>query len=366
MTIVMHRRRWYAAPAVAVAALLALVGCSAPSATGAGQSAGASSDASASAASSDLLPPAEGKTTYPLTVTSAVGEIVIPERPDRIAMASSWDGDLFAALRVVPVATDEQIKFYPWAVEQFPVEIETLWPVSDEAYPAETIATTSPQLIVDTLATDAAEVQKISAIAPVLGAPEATGEDSTWRDRLLLLGDVLDLSGRAQQVIDDYDASFARIRAEHPEFAGKTVDYVAFYGSEYGAGLLNTAGSDAEGLFSSLGLAPNPNAGNTAFDDAISDELWGTLTGDVLIISNQDAEGFAEFFANPLIQGLESVQSGRVIVLDVDSKAWTVSHDGELTEFTGHFGRAFNYGPLAHLELADLLVPLIADVLGSR
>ena len=82
----------------------------------------------------------------------------------------------------------------------------------------------------------------------------------------------------------------------------------------------------------------------------------------MLVISNQDAEGFADFFANPLIQSLESVKSGRVLVLDVDSTAWTVSHDGEPTPFTGHFGRAFNYGPLAHLEIAELLTPLLAEL----
>lgn len=355
----MLRRSRHAVPAIALAALLAIAGCAPTVPTTATTPTGAS----APEVSDSRLPPAEGKVTYPLTVTSSVGEIVIPARPSRIVMASSWDGDLFAALGVAPVATDEQIAFYPWTLDAFPAEIETLWPIGDEPYPAETITATSPELVVDTLATDKATVQKIGAIVPVLGAPAATGEDSTWRDRILLLGEVLDLSSRAQQVIDDYDVAFEGIRAEHPEFAGKTVDYVAFYGTEYGASLLNTAGSDAEALFNSLGFSPNPNAAETAFDDGISDELWGTLAGDVLVISNQEPEGFEKFFSNPLIQGLDSVKAGRVVVLDLDTKAWTVSHDGKLTSFAGHFGRAFNYGPLAHLEIAGLLTPLLAQTL---
>jgi len=357
MTITMPRRRRHTLPAIALTALLALVGCAA---------AGPESlpeVEKAPEAADGLLPAAEGKTVYPLTVTSAVGEIVIEKRPGRVVMASSWDGDLFAALGVTPVATDEQITFYPWVLDRLPAEIETLWPVGDETYPAETIATTSPHLIVDTGATDPVEVQKISAVAPVLGAPEATAADSTWQDRILMLGEVLDLSDRAQKVIDDYDATFEQIRSEHPKFAGKTVDYVTFYGTEWGADLLNIAGSDAEALFSKLGFDANPNAANTAFEEGISDELWGTLTGDVLVISNQDAAGFADFYENPLLQGLESVKSGRVVILDVETTQWTVSHDGELTEFTGHFGRAFNYGPLAHLELAALVTPLLAEAL---
>lgn len=350
MPITGVRVRSRAVTLIALAVLLSLVGCAAPGSAGEGDD------------SRELLPPAEGNTAYPLVVTSAVGEIEIAERPRRVVMASSWDGDLFAALGVVPVATDEQIEFYPWALEKFPVEIETLWPMGDQPYPAETIAAASPDLIVDTLATDPAQVDKLGAIAPVLGAPEDSGADGTWQDRILLLGEVFDLSERAQKVIADYDATFERIREEHPEFAGTSVDYVAFYGTEFGAGLLNTAGSDAEALFTRLGFDPSPSADDTALDDGISDELWGTFSGDVLVISNQDAEGFADFFANPLIQSLESVKSGRVLVLDVDSTAWTVSHDGEPTPFTGHFGRAFNYGPLAHLEIAELLTPLLAEL----
>lgn len=353
----MLRRRWHAVPAIMLAALLALAGCASTDPTGTQ----GSTEPSATDASSSRLPPAEGKTAYPLTMTTSVGEIVIQKRPSRIVMASSWDGDLFAALGVAPVATDEQIKFYPWTLERFPVPIETLWPTSEEGYPAETIAATSPDLIVDTLATDKASTQKIGAIAPVLGAPAKTGEDSTWRDRILLLGEVLDLSDHAQKVIADYDATFEGIRADHPEFAGKTVDYVAFYGTDYESSLLNLKGSDAEALFDSLGFAPNPNASNKAFDEGISDELWGTLSGDVLVISNQEPEGFKKFYSNPLIQGLDSVKSGRVVILDVDSKDWTVSHDGQPTDFKGHFGRAFNYGPLAHIELANLLTPLLAE-----
>jgi len=341
--------------AVALSALLALAGCSA-------EEQPADAAVTSTAGTSEHLPAAQGQTEYPLTLATALGEITVEERPERVAMASSWDGDLFAALGVTPVATDEQIDFYPWVTEALG-ESETVWAQGDETYPAETIATTSPDLIVDTLAVDTAETEKSADVAPFLGAPEATGDASTWQERILLLGEVLDLSDRAQQVIDDYDASFETVRTEHPEFAGKTVDYLAFYGADYAAGLLNIAGSDAEQLFTRMGFAPNPLAEETTLEEGVSDELLGTLQGDVLVISNQDAENFAAFYDDPLLQGLESVRNGNVVILDVDSDGWTVSHDGELTDFHGHFGRSFNYGPLAHQELTALLTPLLAQAL---
>lgn len=344
------RRRWTTIPACAAALALLLASCASADTPGSGRA----------ESSAHLLPAAEGSTEYPLTLTSALGEIVIPERPERVVMATSWDADLFAALGVSPVGTDDQVTFYPWAVEAYPSEIETVWPVGDVQYPAEQIAATAPELIVDSFAVDAESVAQLGDIAPVLGAPEEAGDSATWQERILLLGEALDLSERAQKVVDDYDAAFLALRSEHPEFDGKTVDYVVHWG-EAGTGFINTAGSDAEALFTDLGFAPSSNAANASFEEVLSDELLGTLTGDVLLISNQveDAE-FQEFYSNPLIQGLESVKNGRVLVLTLDQDDFTVTHDGDPTGFVGHFGRAFSVGPLSKVEIAELVSPLLS------
>ncbi|SNT26394.1 ABC transporter substrate-binding protein [Rhodococcoides kyotonense] len=349
---------------VATRALCAVALVSVVVASGCSGSSDASEPAASATSSDSLLPEAEGVTEYPLTVTSEVGEIVVEQRPERVVMGSSWDADLFAALDVVPVATDEQIEFYPWAVDALPAAIEAIWPMGDAAYPAEQIADTNPDLIVDTQATDAEEVRQVSDIAPVLGAPEGTADTLSWRDRILLLGEVLDLSNRAQQVIDDYDATFEDIRAEHPEFAGKTVDLLVLWGGGSGTGFLNTAGSDQELLMSNLGFAPNSNAGNEALAEGLPDELIDSLTGDVLVVSNQAEQSeFDAFYGNPLVQRLPSVQNGRDVVLDWDVDTLAVTHDGQPQDFTGHFGRAFGIGPLAHVELAELLVPLLSEKL---
>lgn len=337
---------------IASIALVALAGCS-----------GSTEPTQSAEAMDSLLPAAEGTTEYPLTLTTAVGEVVLEDRPERVVMASSWDADLFAALGVTPVGTDAQVEFYPWAQEKIPGQIETVWPVSDDAYPAEQVANTSPDLIVDTLASDAETVQQLSDISPVLGAPADNPDDPQWQERLLLLGEALDLSARAQQVIDDYDATFDDVRAEHPEFAGKTVDYLVFWGGGAGTGYLNIAGSDPEALLTRMGFAANSNADSFP-DETISDELLDTLTGDVLVISNQasDQAEFDAWFANPLIARLPSVQNDQAIVLNLSPER-TVTYNGELQEFTGHFGRAWNFGPLAHAEIADLLVPKLSDKL---
>lgn len=296
-------------------------------------------------------------------MTTGVGEAVIEERPERVVMASSWDADLFAALGVTPVGTDDEIKFYPWAVDALPGEIDTVWPIGDDAYPAEKVANTTPDLVVDTMATDATDVAQLADIAPVLGAPSGT-DDPLWQDRLLVLGEALDLSDRAQQFIADYDATFENIRSEHPEFEGKTVDYLVFWGGSYGTGFMNTAGSQPEALLTSFGFAPNTNAATLSQEAELSNELLGSLTGDALVISNQaaDQSEFDAWYANPLLQRLPSVQNDRAVILNLSPEN-EVTYNGELQAFNGHFGRAWSVGPLAHEELAELLVPKLADKL---
>lgn len=297
-------------------------------------------------------------------MTSAIGEIVLEQRPERVVMATSWDADLFAALGVTPVGTDEQLSFYPWAEEALPGEIETIWPVGDTAYPLEEIAATTPDLIVDSFALEADTVTDLESIAPVLGAPDTGTEEAPWQDRLLLLGEALDLSDRAQQVIDDYDAAFETIRQEHPEFAGKTVDLLVAWGGEAGVGYISSTGSEPEQLLTQLGFSPNPSADRFVDDDVVSNELLGTLDGDVLVISNQfgDPAAWDAYISNPLFQGLESVQNDRLVVLTTEEDG-SITYNGEPADFSGHFGRAFSVGPLSQLELANLLTPLIANVL---
>ncbi|MFC8178045.1 ABC transporter substrate-binding protein [Rhodococcus sp. NPDC057297] len=339
--------------AVASITVIALAGCSGNS----------DSAAESTAAADSLLPAAEGKTVYPLTVDTATGPAVIEERPERVVMASSWDADLFAALGVTPVGTDEQIDFYPWAVEKIPGEIETVWPIGDTAYPAEQVANTTPDLVVDTLAADPVDTEQLADIAPVVGAPAGI-EAPLWEDRLRLLGEALDLSDRAEQFIDEYGTTFENIRAEHPEFEGKTVDYLVYWGGGSGTGFMNTIDSEPEALLTSFGFAENTNAAVLPQDGELSDELLGTLTGDVLVISNQAADQaeFDAWYSSPLLQRLPSVQEGRTVILNLAADN-TVTYDGERQDFTGHFGRAWSVGPLAHEELADLLVPKLSAVL---
>lgn len=309
-----------------------------------------------------LLPPAEGVTEYPLTITSALGEITIDERPERVVIPDSWDADVIAALGVTPVGSNEQIDFYPWVNERIDRDAVTTWPIGDVELAPEQIATTSPDLIVAGWYDDVENLDQLSSIAPVLGAPVTDGDDPTWRDRLLLLAEALDLSGAAQAFIDEYDSYFADVREQFPEFAGTSLAYLVYWGRDYGTGFLNATGSDGEVVLTQLGFAPSPES-DLYVDDDPSAEVMGEFADDVILVVDQsgDDDDYQKFIDAPLLQSTPAAQNGLIVELEFDFEANQVVYDGEPQDFTGHFGRALNVGPLGQMAVAELLVPILAE-----
>lgn len=328
---------------------------------------GTSADADAPAAdAASVLPAAEGSTAYPLTVDTQWGEIVIDERPERVIAADHWEIDLLAALGVTPVGTNDQVEMRNYALSQLPAEIESTWPVDDVWYPAEPIAATDPDLIV--ILSDPAEpdnYEALSAIAPVLGAVEPGDVAAPWQDRLRLLGEVLDLSERAETVIADDETYFEQVRTDHPEFAGKTAAFLHYWGEEAGGAYLSTPDSGPEQLLSAFGFDVNPDAERYAEIEDLSAELIGSIEADVIILTSAATpEETAAFVDAPLFQSLAAVQDGRLLVLETDNTG-PISRDGAVVvENFGHLGWAIgaSAGPVPTHAIADFLVPLLAEV----
>lgn len=354
------------ATAAATVATLLLAGTAAATTATTEPPTDSTSADSADSAEATLLPPAEGNVTYPLTITSALGEIVIEQRPERIVVPDSFDADILAAIGVTPVGADEQIHFYPWATERIQIDSVVTWPVGDVDFPPELIATTDPDLIFAGWFDDIDNLDQISAIAPVLGAPVVADGEPTWRDRLTLVAEALDLSDAAQAYLDEHDAYFAGVREEHPEFAGKSIAYLVFWGGEWGTGFLNATGMNGELVLTELGFAPSVQADNYASGDAVSDELIGQLTDDVILVVDQSGGGeeLEAFLAAPLLQGTPAASNDLLIVLITDWETDDMLYEGEPQGFSGHFGRALNVGPLGQREVAELLVPIFAERLG--
>lgn len=346
-----HRLR---GTAVVVAALsLLFTGCAAP---------GTSSPAASSSAQSgnELLPAAEGQTTYPLTLETAYGESTIAERPARVATvgANAMDAELVLSLGGIPVtAAGLGFDKAPWLIDAADGRIETVFETESwDQYPYEELAAAKPDVIVafGYDLTDAFD--KLSAIAPVVTSEEAwTGYFSNpWQDNIAVLGEALDLSDAAAGVIADYDDRVAEIRAEHPEFDGLSLSYTVWFGTERGLSFQSLPDSIITEVFEQIGFTQADGAGSFSETQTVSPELLGSIDADVLIVAGSDGETSLTADAIPgltdsaVFQSLGAWQSGQIVITDSASPVgWAMS----------------TAGPLGTMVALDVLVPELTDVI---
>lgn len=322
-------------------------------------------DAAADQSSESLLPPAEGETSYPLTLTSPWGETVLDERPERIAavVADGTDTELLAALGVTPVVAPDTVDRAIWTLDALPAEIETVYAFDpDKPFPLEKIAGAKPDLIIAIGGWDLSkEYDDLARVAPVLTGETKAEFEAGWQEKLGIIGETIDLSGAAEQVISDHDAHFEQVRADHPEFEGRTATFAIYYGPEYGLTYYSGKGSDPQLFLESLGFAPNPIAAEFGKDEGVvSAENLGKLDADVLVLSDNSEGSIADITGQRLFKQLPAVEEGRLALLTLTDEGF--EYDG--TEAEGNLAWALaGSGPLGERWAADQLVPILSGLL---
>lgn len=212
---------------VAVAAALALVaGC------------GSGSTTSGSAAP-PAEPPAAGG-AFPVTIAHTFGEATIPAEPQRIVTLGFTDQDAVLALGAVPVATAEWYgeqpgALFPWAAEKLGGRpLPTVLPTADQV-PFEQIAALRPDLILSLYGGLAqADYDRLSQIAPTVTQPAGVPNYSIpWDVQTEIVGKALGRSEQAADLIEGVRADIAAVKAEHPEFAGRTALTAGWFSDQW-------------------------------------------------------------------------------------------------------------------------------------
>lgn len=292
-------RRWGRIGACLLAAVLALAGCGSPAPTAPG-------------------PAGEG---FPVTVSTAFGDVTVPSRPKRVVALGWGDAEVALMLGVQPVG----------AADWLPVGGDGVppWVPPDERYATpptmlgttevnlEAVAALRPDLILDTRASgDRNRYEKLSALgAPVVSIPPGGQSYRTsWQQQLELVGRALGRSAEAARVRDDLDARFRRAAAEHPEFAGRT----AVVGSKTAGGYGAYVNGDTRVEFlQRLGFRQSPavqqHAGS-GFSLPISPERTDLLDADVTVMTPIGVPAEA-ITGDPLFRAVRSVRDGRSVVL---------------------------------------------------
>lgn len=347
-------RRSASALSAGLLAAVLIVGC-----------AGSAPSSGESGSVAEVMPTAEGHTEYPLTLESPYGETVLDERPTRIAaiVPNASDTELLFSLGVTPVLSSSLVTEGGYLSEYGAETVDTYEFVMGEDVPIEAIAASKPDLIVAVgwlggLAGVSLSdyYDRLSTIAPVLTSEDASDAlVAPWQDSIELLGEALDLSDAAAQVVADYDADLARIRDAHPEFSGRTATWAIYYGPGTGLQYLSQPDSAPADFLAELGFDPNPQAEEFALDPAVSDELMSKVDADVIVLgqsAHASDEEFAEVVDGPLFQGLEAVSAGHLVTLpprtaDDWDPLWAITSGG----------------PIGNLIAAEYVAPQLGDVL---
>ncbi|WP_033341737.1 iron-siderophore ABC transporter substrate-binding protein [Catenuloplanes japonicus] len=293
-----------------------------------------------------------GADTFPVTVTTAFGDITVPKQPARVITLGWSDAEVALALGVQPVGDADWMAFGgdgqgPWNQGKYTTAPEKVGTLELDM---EKIAALRPDLILDTRSSgDQARYDQLKALGvPVVGVPAgAAAYATTWDQQLDLVSKALGKTAEAAKLKTDLEAKFAAAAAANPSFAGKSVTAGVKTSQGWGA----YVSSDIRvGLMEKLGFknatAIEEKKGESFFV-SLSNEQLNLLDADLTVIFMIGVEP-AEIKADKLLQAVPSVQAGHVVYME----------DAGISS-------AFSSGSVLGLGYAlDKVPPMLAAALG--
>lgn len=251
-----------------------------------------------------------------VTVEHRYGSTEAPVRPERIVSLDTQWTDVLLALDAPPVGylLDPNVAGgdMPWRGDLLSGATGM---TATDALPYEQIAALDPDLIVVTyFATDEADYERLSEIAPTIPTLDANQVDS-WQEIARAAGTMLDDAGGAEALIDEVDGRVAELAAELPGLDGKTFT-LANYVPGDAFHVVADPDDGANVVFAQLGLALSPAildaAGGATGRVELGLEQTELLDADLLVLFTNGAEptdiaGYGQ---------LRAVTSGAVAVLD--------------------------------------------------
>ncbi|WP_435298984.1 iron-siderophore ABC transporter substrate-binding protein [Timonella sp. A28] len=273
-------------------------------------------------------PAADTQTTatdaFPVTIESALGNVTINEKPERIATWGWSAQDAVLALGQVPVAMPTYTYggvdgVLPWVKEKIDAlggDQPTLLKGADNgtANPEEFVAARPDVILAPYSGLTQEEYDALSKIAPVVAYPDQPWATS-WQDQTLIVGKALGLNAEAQKLVDDTNTYVKELGAQHPELAGKTFAYGANNQPEILNVYIDT--DPRAQLLVDLGmtLAPSveellPENPDKSFYYGLAFENLNKLTSDVLVAYFGDQAAADAFTNDPLVAAMPQVKAG--------------------------------------------------------
>lgn len=261
---------------------------------------------------------------FPVTVEHRLGETVIEEAPERVVSVGLTEQDVLLELGVTPIAVTEWYgeqphATWPWAQDLLgDAEPEVL--SQSDGIEFERIAALEPDLIIGTNSgMTKKDYQLLSAIAPtVTNVAGSTPYFSPWQDQVLQVAKALGREADGQALIDEVEGRFAEVRAEHPEWEGRTATFSQ--GGPYDGILYVYPDGLSTSFLTDLGFTMTqglddfaPDLGSQA---EISAENTALIEADVVVFATEDADMFDMLQGFGTIDTLPAVAENRAIYTD--------------------------------------------------
>ncbi|MBB4905290.1 iron-siderophore ABC transporter substrate-binding protein [Actinophytocola algeriensis] len=253
------------------------------------------------------------------TVKTMFGDVTVPADPKRVVALGWSDAETALALGVRPVAASDWLAFGgegvgPWAEGRYD-EPPVLLGTQELDY--EQIFELKPDVILDTRSDNSKErFDELSKIAPTVAPPAGVvAYGTTWRQQLELVSTALGKEAEGDKLVKQVEDSFADVREQHPEFAGKSVAVGAYFSEKYGAYVRGDARAD---FMESIGFTLKPRIQELAsgsFYIDLSREQVELLDADLTVVFPIGSDASA-IKADRVLNQLPSAKAGHLVVLE--------------------------------------------------
>lgn len=298
-------------------------------------------------------PAAPAAGAFPVTVEHKYGSTEIPAEPKRIVTLGLSDQDAVLALGTKPVGSvdwfgERPFGTWPWAQPLWGDTPPTIVGERDE-YNIEQIAALKPDLVIAQYSgMTQAQYDTLTKIAPVVAQPKGFEDyQAPWQDMTRAIGTAMGQSEKAEELITGISDRFAKIRAEHPEFAGMTGVVAESY--EPGSFTAFSPKDPKMVFLSEMGFTTPPALAEFLGTENLVDfsgERLAVLESDRLVWLTGDAGTEGRISGDPLYNTLAVARENRDIFVPYEEPP---------------IGSALSFNTVLSIPYAaDQLVPLLA------